>query len=104
MTNKNGDMPAMPITYDHAIEARMRGLTKREMFCLHMGVAETGDMELDAIISKGNQQKVAANVMAAFINAAALNGMPTEHYDAEPIAKASVFASDLLLAELERTK
>ena len=34
MTIKNGDTPAMPITYEQAIEARMRGLTKREMIAM----------------------------------------------------------------------
>ena len=39
MTIKNGDTPAMPITYEQAIEARMRGLTKREMIAMHMMAA-----------------------------------------------------------------
>ena len=39
MTIINGDTPAMPITYEQAIEARMRGLTKREMMAMHMMAA-----------------------------------------------------------------
>ena len=34
MTIKNGDMPAMPITYEQAQDADMWGLTKREMMAM----------------------------------------------------------------------
>ena len=57
MTIKNGDTPAMPITYEQAIEARMWGLTKREMMAMHMmaglcskyGLAFETDTVQDAI-------------------------------------------------------
>ena len=39
MTIKNGDMPAMPITYEQAHDADMQGLTKREMMAMHMMAA-----------------------------------------------------------------
>ena len=116
MTIKNGDMPSMPTTcrISNTNEAwafqvsgntfQVPGLTKREMFCLHMGVAETGDEELDSIIRKGNQQKMAEKAMAAIVNAATLNGSAKEGDEAGPIVMASVFVADALLAELERTK
>ena len=34
------------------------GLTRHEQVCLTMGVADTGDPELDAIITKSNKQKL----------------------------------------------
>ena len=57
MTIKNGDTPAMPITYEQAIEARMWGRTKREMMAMHImtglcskyGVAFETDTVQDAI-------------------------------------------------------
>ena len=68
MTIKNGDLLAMP--QDRGIwvdgigdcPTLATGLSKREMFCLHMGVAETGNDELDENIRKGNQQKFSAKM------------------------------------------
>ena len=65
----NSDMPAKPLPNGadnrpyfllegegfrdgHAI-----GLTKREYACIHCGVPETGDPDLDAIIAKGNEYR-----------------------------------------------
>ena len=60
MTIKNGDTPAMPITYEQAIEARMWGLTKREMIAMHM---------MAAMLSKSgyslNEHDVARNATRA---------------------------------------
>ena len=39
MTIKNGDRPAMPITYEQATDADMWGLSKREMMAMHMMAA-----------------------------------------------------------------
>ena len=41
MTTKNGDMPANPTQINGG--DIYGGITKREMFCLHNGVADTGD-------------------------------------------------------------
>ena len=103
MTIKNADMPAMPIDrYDaDAIEAGIQvfsGLTKRETFCLHMGVAETGDAELDAIIRKGNRQKMATQMMEA------CRSRNSEYGSWEDMAKDAIEMTDALLAELGRTK
>jgi len=51
------------------------GLTKREQFCLTMGVAETGDEELDAIIRKGNEQKFAGLAMQWILSGIPVNEM-----------------------------
>lgn len=102
MTTKNGDMPAMPITLEPGevwseFEDHANGLTKREMFCLHNGVADTGDDELDAIIRKGNRQKMAMHMMAHLMKCDNF----VSYVDQSMCA---VSASDALLAELERTK
>ena len=111
MTIKNGDLPAMPmglgcdgVYYNghdlegeyHNMNPPANGLTKREVFCLHNGVADTGDEELDAIIQKGNRHKTAMHMMASIIT----QGAPAFNHAAED----AVIAADALLAELERTK
>ncbi|PAR95629.1 hypothetical protein CGT81_16405 [Vibrio cholerae] len=63
---KNSDMPAMPAWCPNS-DQQLYGLTKREMFCLHLGVPETGDPELDEIIKKGNRMKVAANAIGGLM-------------------------------------
>jgi hypothetical protein len=63
MTIKNADMPAMPAEPmghtgpPYYTDIPSNGLTKREQFCLTMGVPETGDPDLDTIIVKGNRTK-----------------------------------------------
>lgn len=109
MTIKNGDTPAMAaigqISNTNEVWSfqvadnntfQFTGLTKREMFCLHMGVVDTGDAELGAIIHKGNRQKIAMHMMAA---SQSKDGKPDFHYEAIMSAK----AVDALLEELERT-
>jgi hypothetical protein len=52
----NLDMPAMAIESYTVLGRHPLGFTKREQACLTMGVADTGDAEFDAIITKGNRQ------------------------------------------------
>lgn len=108
MTIKNGDLPAYPSidetksimsddgAYVSAIGINY-GLTKREMFCLYHGVAETGDAELDEIIKKGNRQKASI---------AAMQGLLAKDDDrqAHNVALQAVQNADALLVELECTK
>jgi hypothetical protein len=63
----NSDMPAMPVSDDMRYDTIYSGLTKLEQFCLTMGVADTGDAELDAIITKGNRQSLAGLVMPSLL-------------------------------------
>tara|TARA_R110001606_G_C15177720_1_gene628930 strand:- start:300 stop:596 length:297 start_codon:yes stop_codon:yes gene_type:complete len=43
------------------------GLTRHEQVCLTMGVADTGDPELDAIITKSNKQKLSGLAMQGLL-------------------------------------
>lgn len=98
---KNADIPAMP-TWQfqqgrdgggrHVLEG---GLTKREQFCLRMGVPETGDAELDGIIRKGNRSKLA---MVAMQGKCALSG---SYHTPQDLAHDAVKVADALLAALE---
>lgn len=73
------------------------GLTKREIFCLHNSVADTGDEELDAIIRKGLHQKAAMVAMQGLL-------AKDDDRQAHNVALQAVQNVDALLAELERTK
>lgn len=104
----NGDLPAAPLLLDTkptlsggtTADDYFEGLTKREMFCLHMGVAETGDAELDAIICKGNRQKIAMQICNGFISGDF--DIASHKYRFTELAIESVATADALLAELER--
>ena len=66
----NANLPAMPVEFNGFglyEPAAFTGLTKLELFCLHHGVPETGDPDLDSIIRKGNHQKAAMMAMQALI-------------------------------------
>ena len=75
-----------------------RGLTKREQVCLTMGVADTGDSELDAIITKSNKQKFAGLALQSLM---AFN--EEEYRQWSDIAKESLAAADALLKALENS-
>jgi hypothetical protein len=68
----NSDMPANVVPEEHwdrSLSAPATGLTKREHFCLKIGVPETRDPELDEIINKGNRIKFAGLAMQSLIAA-----------------------------------
>ena len=85
MTTKNGDMPAMPITYEQAQDADMQGLTKREMMAM---------AAMQGILSNGN----------GVIQSSPMSGWSWCNSDEHLLAQVSVSCADALLAELERTK
>lgn len=102
---KNENTPAMPIgltvspmgdVYD--ADFSETGLTKREQFCLKMGVAETGDKDLDDIIRKGNKQKLAAIAMQGLIASDTPEWAGTPESQAENAVK----YADELLKELDK--
>ena len=98
----NADMPAMAMwTQDMNIGlVAGSGLTKREQACLTMGVADTGDAELDAIITKGNKNKFAGLAMQGLLAGGyciddsqnRLNDVPSE----------AINLADALLKQLEQ--
>ena len=90
----NADMPAMPLHSDAM--AGYEGLTKREQACLIMGVADTGDAELDAIITKGNKNKFAGLVMQGIM------ANDQKYLTWSDLADDSLAAADALLKQLEQ--
>ena len=97
----NGDMPAAPLLLDtkptlsggSIADDYFEGLTKREMFCLHMGVAETGDTELDEIIRKGNRLRLISHIASGFASDSQL-AVPK-------VIPLAVEVTDKILTELE---
>lgn len=100
---KNSDMPAMPyVVPSDTIIQPYEGMTKREIFCLQSGVADTGDEGLNAIIRKANRQKMAAHICSGFISGGFDLAGP--RYRFNELVSESVSAADALLEEMERTK
>ncbi|GEK49208.1 hypothetical protein HPA02_34910 [Bisbaumannia pacifica] len=90
----NADLPAMPVPgLSH--DDDFNGLTKRERFCIAMGVPATGDAELDKIIRAGVRQQHAALAMQGML--ASGNWQPGA------FSASAVRSADELLEELERT-
>ena len=86
MTIKNGDLPAMPIVDSNgctSVYGAGRGLSADGM---------------------SKRETIAMHIMAQVVGAAMQTGAAREREDADVLAKASVYAVDALLAELERTK
>ena len=102
----NADMPSMaipPVQFTDVDGSRLvatgtNGLTKREQACLTMGVADTGDAELDAIIARGNELKLAGMAMQGLLVNMGRNGFNNPNQ----VAEATVKSLDALLKELEQ--
>ena len=96
----NADKPATPISVSSSTHGNIcssdfeygEGLTKREQACLTMGVADTGDAELDAIITKGNKNKFAGLAMQGLF----------AHYGTVVNETFAVAFADALLKALEQ--
>jgi hypothetical protein len=95
MNSNNGDMPAMPLPLGSETVEGCQGLTKREMFCLHMGVADTGDEGLDAVIRTGNRQKIAMGVISG------ISGREHGYDKWEYMVHDALELADALLAKVE---
>ena len=116
----NKDMPAMPLVNanGHPYHANSiawenspltSGLTKREHFCLKMGVPKTGDPELDEIINEGNKIKLAGLAMqgllansGAVIQSNRQSGFDWCNCDSGKMAGLAVHCADALLAQLDK--
>ena len=106
MISSNSNMPAMPISpaspnsSDPEWAAAVGvGLTKREHFCLEMGVAETGDTELDEIINKGNRIKLAGLAMQGVLASDVDNVITVSR-----AVLVAIEAADALLTELDKVQ
>lgn len=110
---RNSDTPAMPLctgTESGAFNGQTytkyfidsEGLTKREMFCLEMGVPETGDPELDSIIAKGAKQKAAMQLAASMLGGIVSNSDILARTTASECADTAVKYADALLKRLDK--
>ena len=108
---KNANLPAMPQNNSETLCQATGaphwmhcGLTKREMFCLHNCVADTGDSELDAIIRKGNHHKAAIAAMRGLLANEAAVQWGIKFQGTHPLTKQAANMADALLAELEKSQ
>ncbi len=71
---KNADVPAMPQEGDLFCErigncpTLGTGLTKREQACITLGIPETGDPDLDALILRSERKRIAAMAMQGMLS------------------------------------
>jgi hypothetical protein len=98
---KNADTSAffLPETEQHYGQA---GLTKREKFCLQMGVPKTGDSELDEIISEGNRIKLTGLAMQGLLASTLCTASCTPQFWMKDTIESSVEFADALLAEIDK--
>ena len=92
------DKPAMPSP--HFEDDELQGLTKREQACLTMGVADSGDAELDAIIEQGNKQRLAGLAMQGLLSAS-LGEFPRQK-SLTIIAEESIIAANVIFKAVKR--
>jgi hypothetical protein len=91
----NLDMPAMPLPLGSETSAGQDGLTKREQACIALGLPESGDEEIDALIIKSERKRIAAMAMQGLCSKGGYDSFGDIAYDA-------VIAADRLLAELDK--
>mgnify|MGYP003656302021 CR=1 FL=1 len=101
MLNENGHpLHASHVCWDN--KPLVSGLSKREHFCLKMGVPKTGDYNLDKIIIEGNKIKLAGLAMQGLCHA--IDSQGTWAHESETVADAAVAYADALLAELDKSE
>ena len=116
----NKDLPAMPPASEICqlwVDDRdpkkgtvdAMGLTKREHFCLKMGVPKTGDPELDEIINEGNKIKLAGLAIQGLlansggvIQSNSQSGFGWCNGNAEQTSLLAIDCADSLLAQLNK--
>lgn len=97
---ENKDKSAYPLDGNSVGHPDTIGLTKHEVFCLHNGVPQTGDKDLDAIIIEGNRRKAAMAAMQGLANESfSRDGHELAH--AEEVARRAIRCADELLKQLK---
>lgn len=94
---KNGDRSAFTVL-DPNGSFWEPGLTKREYACIHLGIPETGDPELDEIIRKSERNRLAGLAMQGMLAAQTR----TVFLEPKVIREIAVRQADNLLKELEK--
>ena len=92
MNMSNLDEPIIP-THKQVMDG-YEALSVRQYACIKMGVAETGCAELDAIIEKGNKQRLAGLAMQGLLSAS-LGEFPRQK-SLTIIAEESIIAANVI--------
>ena len=82
-----------PRTAEQFVSAR-GGMTKLEYACITLGVPQTGDPDLDAVIREGERRRVAAMMLNGILCSPATN-------DGDVLADGALYALDALIAALD---
>lgn len=110
----NADSSASPIKTSYMdgslkITTNHYGLTKREHACISLLIPETGDAELDALITKARREKHAAMALQGML--ANLDGLYKEHLgngvhvrNMDSLADASIKQGDSLIKGLDASE
>lgn len=101
---KNMESPYNPFYCEGAgnSELKFTGLTKREYACIHLGIPESGDAELDALIRKAERKKIAAMVLQGIAANYQYNPMNVKHF--KKATEDAINQAEALLSELEPEK
>lgn len=106
---KNADNPINPTTETkYNLSGRYNlehlGLTKREYACIHLGIPETNDEELNDIIHKAERKKIAEKVMQGLISSCDWNVTKFDIYLAHVTSENALKLTDTLLNQLNQNK
>ena len=84
------------------INLQQLGITKREYACIHLGIPESGDAELDALIRKAERKKIAAMVLQGIAANYQYNPMNVKHF--KKATEDAINQAEALISELEPKK
>ena len=95
--NKESDKPAFPTEYlDKDGIKGSSGLRIRQYACIHLGIPETGDEELDNLIRKAERKKITIAAMTGIL----ANPEFLKNYSDKDIHRASIINADALIKQL----
>lgn len=106
---KNADNPINPTTetkYHDGEKYNLEhlGLTKREYACIHLGIPETNDEELNDIIRKAERKRIIEHVMQGFISSYDWDVTKFDIYLAHVTSENALKLTDTLLNQLNQNK
>ena len=106
---KNADNPINPTTetkYHDGEKYNLEhlGLTKREYACIHLGIPETNDEELNDIIRKAERKRIIEHVMQGFISSYDWDVTKFDIYLAHVTSENALKLTDTLLNQLNKNK
>lgn len=99
---KNLETPSQPISEEETDRVDMgvkifTGFTKREQACITLGIPESGDPELDALILKSERKRIASGILSGV-----LSNHRADTHSKEALVEKAIYCADTLLEELSK--